>query len=226
METLLAPVDIYCERLGVGFWAEPFNAVSNAAFVLAALWAAHTARHRNIRAPELWVLIILAGLIGIGSFLFHTYANGLTALADVIPIWGFVAVFILVGMHRIGGMRPGKIAMVVLAVIAVAIVMTVATDDVAADRSTTPDPLNGSGQYAPALLALGVFAALAWWRKHPLWHWIAGAFAVFAVSLVFRTIDMAVCIGFPIGTHFLWHGLNGVMIALLLQMILRTEPPR
>jgi len=35
-----APIDAYCERLGPGLLAEPLNALSNAAFFIAALWAA------------------------------------------------------------------------------------------------------------------------------------------------------------------------------------------
>lgn len=34
------------------------------------------------------------------------------------------------------------------------------------------------------------------------------------MSLFFRTIDMAVCESIPIGTHFLWHLLNGVLVYL------------
>ena len=33
------PIDAYCERLGPGFWAEPLNAWTNLAFLLAALLA-------------------------------------------------------------------------------------------------------------------------------------------------------------------------------------------
>ena len=37
----------------------------------------------------------------------------------------------------------------------------------------------------------------------------------FTVSLVFRTVDNQVCGGFPLGTHFVWHLLNGVLLFLL-----------
>jgi len=43
---------------------------------------------------------------------------------------------------------------------------------------------------------------------------------VFCLSLVFRTVDMAACPVVPIGRRFIWHGLNGVMVALLLQILL------
>ena len=35
MERWTRQIDIYCERLGPGFWAEPVNALSNGAFLVA-----------------------------------------------------------------------------------------------------------------------------------------------------------------------------------------------
>lgn len=218
-----ATIDIYCERMSPGFWAEPVNALSNAAFLLAAIWGAVTARRLGVMHPVAWLLIVLAGLIGVGSFLFHTYATTWAALADVAPIWTFVAVFVLAAIRYLIGMTPGRVALVSVLVIAAAalaarlLAMTEGTDAPAA-----PDPLNGSGQYAPALLALVVFSILTRWRGHPSANWIAAATGVFLLSLTFRTLDRDICGAIPLGTHFLWHLLNGLVIALLLQMFLRT----
>lgn len=44
---LFTPVDIYCERLGPSFWAEPFNAVTNASFLIAAWFAWRLIGHRH-----------------------------------------------------------------------------------------------------------------------------------------------------------------------------------
>jgi hypothetical protein len=60
-------VDIYCERTSTALWAEPVNAASNAAFILAALWAAFEARKRGLTQPILWLLITMAALIGAGQ---------------------------------------------------------------------------------------------------------------------------------------------------------------
>ena len=38
MENLLRHVDLYCERTGPEYWAEPLNALSNLAFIAAGLW--------------------------------------------------------------------------------------------------------------------------------------------------------------------------------------------
>ena len=219
----LQAVDIYCERVTADFWAEPANALSNLSFIAAALWAAATARARGISAPIVWVLITMAGLIGIGSFLFHTFANRWSELADTLPIWSFVAAFVLTAMHFIGGMAPRRVALWSGAIIAAAAAtLAFLAMGEAPTAPASPDPLNGSGQYAPALIALIIFALLARKRGHPAAPWSMAATGVFLLSLVARTFDRDICATFPLGTHFLWHLLNGVMIAILLQMLIRT----
>lgn len=220
----LQPVDIYCERLSPDYWAEPVNALSNAAFVLAAVWAGVEARRRGLGQTVLWALIVMAGLIGIGSFLFHTHANRWSELADTLPIWSFVGLFVLSAMHYIGGMPAAKVARV-SGIVAVAVVGTIwllASGEGADPAGHAADPLNGSGQYAPALAALLVFSVVAWWRQSPVARWIWAATACFVISLGFRTLDVAVCASFPVGTHFIWHLMNGLMIGLLLQMLIRA----
>ncbi len=39
---------------------------------------------------------------------------------------------------------------------------------------------------------------------------------IFLVSLAFRTVDVASCGSLPLGTHFLWHVLNAVVLYRLL----------
>lgn len=222
----LAPVDIYCERTGPDFWAEPLNAVSNLAFIAAAVWGAATARRLGLRAPIVWVLIVMAGAIGVGSFLFHTFANHWSELADVLPIWSFVAVFVLTAMRFLGGLSARTVGVASLVIAAAALwVVTMATGEgntAAAAAVGASDPLNGSGQYAPALVALLVFTGLAWRKRHAAAPWLMAASATFLVSLGFRTLDRDICASLPIGTHFLWHLMNGLMIGLLLQMLVRT----
>lgn len=218
----LAPVDIYCERVGTGFWAEPWNAWSNLAFIAAAIWGGVTAARLGVRHWVAWLLIVLAGLIGVGSFLFHTFANTWSALADIVPIWTFVATFVLAGMRYIGGMPPARVAGVSLAVVTVAVLIARLAMGEGSTEPAGPDPLNGSAQYAPALLALATFALLTWRWSHPAAPWLLAATGVFLLSLILRTVDRDLCEALPLGTHFLWHVLNGVMIGLLLQMLLRT----
>ena len=68
-------VDLYCERLDAALWAEPVNALSNLAFVLGALvlW----------RVPAARVPAALLALVGVGSFVFHTWATQLAMALDL-----------------------------------------------------------------------------------------------------------------------------------------------
>ncbi|SFO40307.1 hypothetical protein SAMN03159463_01743 [Mesorhizobium sp. NFR06] len=47
------------------------------------------------------------------------------------------------------------------------------------------------------------------------WYNLTGS-AIFVVSVICRMIDPLVCAGFPLGTHFLWHIFNALMLAVLL----------
>ena len=44
---LTRAIDIYCERIDTAFWAEPVNAVTNLAFILAALYGWRLAAKRG-----------------------------------------------------------------------------------------------------------------------------------------------------------------------------------
>lgn len=221
-----APVDIYCERLGPGFWAEPLNAWSNMAFIFASLWGVYEAQARGLTHKAVWFLIVLAFCIGIGSFLFHTFANTWSGFADTVPIWTFVATYILVSAALIGGAPPGRIAIAVIVVIAIITVVTLAnpSPDPADNYGLEPrSRFNGSEQYLPAVIAMLFFTALTQIRRHPIRWWFTAATVTFLVSLTLRTFDLALCDVWPYGTHVFWHLLNGTMIALLLQALIRFQ---
>jgi len=141
-----APVDIYCERMGPEFWAEPLNAVSNLAFILAALWGVWTIRALGVRSLAITVLTGLAFCIGVGSFLFHTYAQAWAGAADVIPIWLFVLLYVLTCVHVVGGVRwrfvwLGLAALVGVVALAVQVVSL-------PPLPPAPAWMNGSEQYS------------------------------------------------------------------------------
>ena len=93
----------YCERVDAAFWSEPINAVTNAAFLIAAIWA--------WRRPDLpmmgRVLTVILALIGIGSFLFHIFTQTWAGLADVLPILTFILVYIYVATRDFFGAPCG-----------------------------------------------------------------------------------------------------------------------
>ena len=220
-----APIDIYCERTGPEFWSEPLNALSNASFLLAAIWGYIEAKRRDALQWTILSAIILVSLIGGGSFLFHTFANVWSELTDVIPIWTFVVWFLILSIHYQNGAKnlARTAAMVIGGLILVGTAIWYFGSDVTTDidTGTTGDGFNGSTQYLPALLALYAFTVVMLVRRDVGRWWVLTAAIVFTVSLGFRTVDLWVCPSFPAGTHMVWHLLNGVMIAVLLQGLIR-----
>lgn len=74
-------IDIYCERVDSSFFSEPINAFSNLAFIVASFMLFSFYKKNNLKSFPLLFLIFLLFLIGLGSFLFHTYANVWSELA-------------------------------------------------------------------------------------------------------------------------------------------------
>ncbi len=227
MTDLTTFVDLYCERHTTDFWNEPFNALSNLAFILAALLAYRTLRKRSHSDRWEQAVILMAGLIGIGSFLFHTFATRWAELADIIPIWSFVAAYIVLVIYRFTGESVPRTAWFsIIASGVTLLIISVIGDSVSVTYPRPTMTLNGSVQYAPALLALVVFSGIAHWHQHPARHYLSIAAVMFLVALAFRTIDLMTCVTTDrIGTHFLWHLFNALMIYVLLQAMVLKMPP-
>ena len=95
--------DEYCERVGFSFFAEPINALSNLAFIVAA-WAAWRLAKRTGTLPRgVKVLIALAGSTAIGSMLWHTLANTWSLYLDVLPIVLFIVGFLWIYVREVMG---------------------------------------------------------------------------------------------------------------------------
>ncbi len=201
-----APIDIYCERTAAGLVAEPLNAISNAAFLVAGAWGFGHARQAEEQDVAALVLAGLVITIGIGSLLFHTFADRWSAIADVLPISLFIYGYLGLVLHRF--FRFG--AATTLAALALFLVLSLV-----AERLLSP-MIAGSAAYVPALLALLSIGALLKWTDHGAWRALVGGGCVFLVSLTFRTLDEPLCGVWPAGTHFVWHLLNAATLAILL----------
>jgi hypothetical protein len=213
----------YCERgTDPGFWAEPLNAISNAAFLVAAAFA-YRQWKRTSRGNAGAIELALVGLvlaIGIGSFVFHTLATRWARIADTGPIGVFMLAYLAYALRRYVGCRPIVVAAALAAFLGLAALSASAT---CGGRAC----VNGSLGYLPALLALAVVGIAVARRGHPAGRALLQASGVFAVSLLFRSIDMAACPGTLIqpgwrsGTHAAWHVLNAVVLYILLVAAVR-----
>jgi len=209
LDVLMGQIDLYCERTSPALWAEPVNALSNLAFVAAGLWGVREVR-RCGAGTFAGVLAWWVVAIGIGSTLFHTFANELTKWADILPIAGFTLAYTLMNLRRFMAMSWQRALPIFVAFYAAAGLITFLVPDWLREAT------NGSTGYLPPFLALLFFGALVTASgSRAGWYNFAAA-GVFVASVTFRAIDLRVCDAFPLGTHFLWHTLNGLMLAILL----------
>ncbi|MEV4143225.1 hypothetical protein AB0J40_06120 [Amycolatopsis sp. NPDC049691] len=194
-------VDGYCERVAPGLWGEPLNELSNLAFLVAAVLVWRLAK--GDRTGRL--LAVLIGLVFVASSVFHLIATRWAGAADSGAILAFVLVYAVVFVREYWSRRwawvaaPGFLA------------LTVGT------------ALLGGGLYLAPLIGLFGFAAVLAFQRDTHWTHFAVAGAVFALSLSFRTLDRDVCAYVPVGTHFLWHLLNGVVLYLVSRAVIRPQ---
>jgi hypothetical protein len=186
------------------------NAVTNLAFLVAAwvMW------RRTAGLPLARAMCGVLAAIGVGSWLFHTHANGLTAALDVAPILIFILVYIFAATRDflgLSGWRPWA---------AVVAFVPYAALTVPVFAALMPF-LGSSAGYAPIpLLILGYAAALRQQAPATARGMTLGA-VILVASLTFRTLDYPLCDLVPVGTHFLWHVLNGVMLGWMIEVYRR-----
>ncbi len=209
-------LDSYCERAGqAALFAEPLNALSNLAFILAALLAFSIMRHMRMRHfPDGYLLCLLLFSIGIGSGIWHLEPSSFTIMLDVIPITLFINLYLVAFLRRGFAWRWWQVAFgfVVLQGL-----------NGAAAVWFNPDTLHGTIMYLPTYGMLLWMAGYAAFRRSPHKRALASVTLLWTFSLIFRTIDLPVCPAFPIGTHFLWHILNAVVLYRLLRLLVKTR---
>jgi hypothetical protein len=191
-------VDGYCERVAPGLWGEPLDSLSNLAFLVAAVLVWRLAA--GDRAGR--VLAVLIGLVFAASTAFHLLATRWSGVADSVSILVFVLVYVVLFARVFYNWRWAWLAAPAF------LALTVVT------------ALLGGGLYLSALIGFGIFAALLAFSRDAYWTHFAVAGAIFALSLSLRTLDRDVCDYVPVGTHFLWHLLNGVVLYLVSRTVI------
>ncbi|MBO9474917.1 ceramidase domain-containing protein [Shimia sp. R10_1] len=210
-----AQVDAYCERMGPAFWAEPVNAVTNAAFVLAALWMWGRLRDMPAGGGKTLArtLCVILALIGIGSFLFHTYATRWAGVADVAPIAIYVLLYIYAANRHYWRLRPLWASVATLGFFPYAALTIPLFSQL---------PLLGvSAAYMPVPVMILGYAFALRGRLPGVARGLAIGGGILLASLTFRSLDMPMCEAVPFGTHFMWHVLNGVMLGWMIEVLRR-----
>lgn len=188
----------YCERTGAHLGAEPFNLISNLSFLIAGAVICYQAPS-SVCPLKMRAFGAIVMFIGLGSSLFHAYASWATLLLDVAAISLGVVYYLGVYLRQVLGYtwRAVALALVGLVVLTVALAVLV------------PNELtHGSSDYFGVWVSMVVLAAVDPVAKRHM----AVAVLLFSVALLVRTLDQPLCETFPVGIHFVWHGLNGWLL--------------
>jgi hypothetical protein len=202
MSTWFDSVDIYCERLEASFWAEPINAISNLSFIVAGffLW--------RLRSSHSKLIATLVILIGLGSFSFHTFANRLTGLLDVLAIALYLVAFAFLIPKQWSRnsilIQLGSIVLLILSIVLAQLLIS---------HLKPALPWLPPGVYLGAWLALIMFALVTQYSNKAAARFLWLAVIVFPASLLSRQLDLPLC-GSIGGSHWLWHLLNGLTLFL------------
>ena len=206
---LSKPIDIYCERLDIGIWAEPINAVTNVAFILAAIimWL----RCKNLVEGK--ILSFLLFSIGCGSFLFHTYAQTWAALLDVTAILIFILTYIFVANRRflVWSKMVSLIGVIMFFPYQLFLVSILSNIHL----------FGVSVQYIPVAILIFIYSGLLRKSEPNLSRGLFIGAAILCLSIISRTVDEPLCSILSVGTHFVWHILNAIMLSWMIEILRR-----
>lgn len=202
-------IDGYCERTDPGYWAEPVNAVTNAAFLLAAAFTWR--RSSGLILARLLCVLLFA--IGIGSYLFHTHATVWASTADTTPIGLFILLYLFAANLHFWTLPGWAAALGTAAFVPWTMVLT--------PLFAAMPFFTNSSFYWPVPLLIALYAVALHRRAPQTARGLAIGAAILVVSLTFRSLDEPLCGAAPVGTHFLWHVLNATMLGWMIEVYRR-----
>ena len=206
---LSKPIDIYCERLDIGIWAEPINAVTNVAFILVAIFM--WLRCKNLLEGR--ILSFLLCSIGCGSFLFHTFAQTWAAILDVTAILIFILTYIFVANLRFLACSKMVSLIGVILFFPYQLILTSILSNI--------QFFGSSVQYIPVAILIFIYSGLLRKSEPNLSRGLFIGASILCLSIIFRTIDKPFCSTLSVGTHFVWHILNAIMLSWMIEILRR-----
>ena len=203
--------DGYCERIDPSYWAEPVNALTNAAFLIAAFIMWRRVRGHNM--PLAMALVWILTAIGIGSYLFHTHATAWASVADVTPIGLFILLYLYITNREFVGWPIWASLVGTAAYIPYAIGVTMV-------MSALPFFEISNFYWSVPILIL-IYAFFLRGKVPNTARGMAFGAGILILSITIRSLDIPVCDAFPLGVHFLWHCLNGLMLGWMIEVYRR-----
>jgi len=190
----------YCERTSSDILGEPINFYTNLCFIIFSILLLF---NKSISDKKYALLIFL---IGVGSMLFHSVPNRLTGFLDVFFIISFIFYYIFTLYIKLN-IKKYISAIISIVFIAICFVFGIVS------KNTL---LGSSAFYLPIIF-----------HMYNLFLFIL---VLFSFSLLLRSVDLYLCNLFFIGTHFIWHILNALVLYLLVKFYYlipnRTSPKK
>jgi uncharacterized membrane protein len=210
-------LSMYCERAGDAHWfAEPLNFISNIAYIIASVAAYRHYRAYTQKNPpkhDVLALILLLGIVGIGSGLWHSLALPWTMYGDIIPIMLFVLMYFGVFLTRELKFHAKGLILFYIGFI----VTHLSNKQIFAEQIQQGSTL----MYLPPLLAI---TAMMYERYNHNKQDMKRAFTAVAylvAAMFFRSSDLIVCDHASIGTHFLWHICTAIALYRFTLLLMR-----
>ena len=208
----ISSLGLYCERVALGVWQEPFNTFSALAFVLAGLLGLLLC-FGSAKGDLVRLLMALSTLtIGVVSFAFHMHGTRLSLLYDILPILLFDILACWAIFTRGLTMSAGGTALMIALVFATNFVLT---------------PLGTL--YGFAFSGIEHTGFVAWLLLLSIVLMGRGeiasggtlflASAILITALFFKSIDIPQCPQYTHGTHWLWHLANAMASYLIIRGI-------
>jgi hypothetical protein len=205
-----------CERGSHSLTAEPLNVLTNLAFIVTATLLWRECRcNSDLRGYKIYDIKLLIGLIftiGICSSIFHIYPTPTTELIDTVVIAIFIVCFLLSVLVRIVKCKAMETFVCFMAYAGFTHILV----------TQFPNAMNGSIAYLSTMSTLIFIALYLNLKRRATARAFMLAAIIGVISLFFRSIDNAVCDKIPIGTHFIWHTLNALLIYIVMMQLIRN----
>lgn len=200
---------VYCEYIN-GALHQPINVLSSFALILAALFAFWHNKKYILRNRQVVILPILLGFAGLGSMAWHFTNQPWGDFLDTIAIvlFGVAAAYLL--FEKIFNKR-WQVYTVMVTFLAIALFL----EQIPA--------LNGSLPYVFLYLTLIGTLSLRRKKYKEINKPTLLIALYFALAIMFRSIDVAVCNYVSIGSHFLWHALVALTGYYLISVIIKLR---
>jgi len=201
-------VGYYGGRIAYGLWGEPLNVASDLCFIIIIILFFVKLRKNGFSDKPALILVILGGLMGFGSAIFHSHPTKVTLQIDLLPITIFGLAFIAFSTRRFFNQSYKISTLIPFAFFLLTLGF---------EKITNKFQIPGLN-HIPSILALIIIGVLL--LKNRLYKRVGKAFMVAAGSyilgLFFRYLDFYVYPTFPLGTHFLWHAFTFCVVIILL----------